>query len=68
MPKRGRPKGKGMADDLLVEEGLTMLKEGHANSIHDAAKKLAHRAQGNSPEAKVRRLGRKMSTALGEGW
>jgi hypothetical protein len=62
-PKRGRPKGSELPDEELVAEGLRMVAENRATSIHDAANKLAPKAVGNSRNAKVDRLRRKMMKA-----
>jgi hypothetical protein len=61
-----RPTGTGYAnlDAPLVAEAVELIRSGRASSPTDAARRLAHRARGASPEAIVDRLVRRISAQL----
>ncbi len=65
---KGRPKGTGSfaaPDAILVNEMSSLLNNGKAKSVHDAASQLADKAVGNSVfESKVKRLMRRYKESL----
>lgn len=67
---RGRPKGTGYNDDWAVDEAIGLFKSGECTSISNAANTVVdrhpERIKGNSRDAKVERLRKKISKKLNQ--